>query len=52
MKNALNVLLVPGNQPVLHIAPGQVKPGNLPKKDELTLLESGSWLEEHRKSHV
>ena len=52
--NALNTLLVPGNQAALHVAPGQIKPGNLPKKEELTVLDSGSWLRRRRdcKSHV
>ena len=44
LTNALNTLLVPGNPPALRLAPGQIKPGNLLKKEELTLLESGSWL--------
>ena len=44
MTNELNAFLVPGNQPALGVAPDQIKPGNLPKKEEITLLESGSWL--------
>ena len=43
MINELNALLIPGNQPALRVAPDH-KPGNLPKKEEITLLESGSWL--------
>ena len=42
MTNALNVLVVPENQPVTHVAPGRTELGNLPRKEELTLLESGS----------
>ena len=41
MTNELNALLVPGNQHPLRVAPDQIKPGNLPKKEEL--IESGSW---------
>ena len=53
MTSVLNALLVPGNQPAVRVAPGQIKPGNLSKKEELTLLESGLWLRRRdRQSHV
>ena len=48
MTNELNALLVPGNQHALRVAPDQIKPGNLQKKEELILLESGSWLRRRR----
>ena len=41
--DALNVFVVPGNQHALRVAPGQILPGNL-AREELILLESGSWL--------
>ena len=49
MTKELNALLVPGNQPALRVAPDQIKPGNLLKKKEITLLESGSWLRRRRR---
>ena len=47
MTNAYNVLVVPGNQPVICVVPGQIEPGNLSRK-ELMLLESGSCLRRRR----
>ena len=46
--NALNVLFVPGNQHALRVAPGQILPGNLTRKEELTFLESESWLRKRK----
>ena len=40
MTNELNGLLVPGNQPALRVASDQIQPGNLPKKEEIIILES------------
>ena len=50
MTNELNALLVPGNQPAQRVAPDQVNLETT-KKEEITLLESGSWLRcrRHRK---
>ena len=42
LTNKLNALLVPRNQHALRVAPDQIKPGNLPKTEELILLQSGS----------
>ena len=36
---------MPGNQPAQRVVPGQIRPGNLPRKEELMLQGSGSWLE-------
>ena len=48
MTNAINVLVVPGNQLVIRAVPGQTEPGSLPRKEELTLLESGLCLRRRR----